>query len=256
MSNLRAGKQKLTEDTARVMRSERQFQKGATTLEGGWTIFDSGAYGKDGYYENNRDGQTFEQLLPLAEVKADIAQREAVGQKVMVLDVMGQGRIGVDLGATKSVGWTYQKQRLARLKGRSVEFGDLLKQSVVDKHIKKLAKDMKRNLLTDVYFRPAGGAGVYAWNTYASTLLYENLFRPLYNVAPVGTRFHLGMTWAASASHGLLQALKSEGYDLREAKIPLYLLTKTGEKSELPLLRTLAKKYDLEQYYPEGGFAE
>jgi hypothetical protein len=250
LKRLREGKKDLPEITQDIGAIERSTDIDHTTSRG-WSVYDSGAHGQVGYFERGYEG-SFEDLIPFSEVATDIAGRRANGHKVITLDVMGGGRIGIELGATKSIGWIYQNQGEQAFPGRFIETGDLMDSKIVESHLRKLETDIAENYeLTDIFFRPEGGIGMYGENMYALSHLYENIFRRLYKIAPVGARFYFSMVFSASSSHGLMKALKAEGYCLRQkARSPVYLLTKTSEKLSLPSLRVLSKTYSLEQKYP------
>lgn len=245
LSKLRKGKSELETQTNELKETEDKTQLNLEETRG-WTVYDSGAFGTHGYFKDT-PLMSFQNLMSFEEVRAKIRSLKEAGKKTMTLDVMGQGRVGHDLGADVSVGWTYKEHGEEKLEGRVIETGDLFDEKIVQGFIKNLKDRVDDGLiLTDVFLRSEGGLGIYLDNPYALAHIYENVFGPVYELAPEGTRFFLGMRYAHDTPRALMEALRNEGYDIRDDEHGYYLLTKSATKPTLPSLRTLSSKYDFE----------
>lgn len=229
-----------------------------------WSAFDNGAFdenirvqkpdGKilrgrtDGYFSDT-GLDSFTRLSTFEEAQNNFNLLKEPGKKSICLDIMGQGRIGYDLGADTSIGWTYKQTNIENLPSRQLKYGDLFDKKTLDSHIKDLTKQIEAGSdLNAVFWRAIGGLGLYYESEYALSYLYENLFKKIYALAKIGCKFYLSMRYGSpkdGTDHiaKLMKKLKELGFDILEKEYKdkggNYILTKTSEKSTLPGLKTL-----------------
>jgi hypothetical protein len=219
-----------------------------------WGTYGSGAHGNDGYFASGKD--SFANLVSFKEAEENIAKIKG-NKKAIVLDVMGTGKIGVDLGADIAIGWTYKDHsEEERALNQTVRAGDLFQDVVVHDHLEHLDQQIKREdaVLTAVFFRAVGGYAVYKENLYANAILYEKYLRPLYQSAPIGAHFYLNINFNESYGQQLLQTLKKQGYKIMHQRDPndiqslfCAVLVKTKEKDTLPPARSFVDDLDVLQ---------
>ncbi len=161
---------------------------------------------------------------------------------------MGQGRIGCDLGADLSIGWTYKRrENIELLPGRIIEEGNLLDKkeragmfNALDVHI-----DKENYQLGAIFFRAVGGFNQYIKNTYALASLYDLVLRPLYERAPVGADFFLNIDFAGTHHPtNVMSDLSRRGYNIRGPRNRCFVLEKSQEHLILPSLRKMSRDVD------------
>jgi hypothetical protein len=228
--------------------------------ERAWSIYDLGAKDKNdkedeesycGYFGEGRE--SFARILPFEDAKYSFDQlskkTKELGRKSLALDVMGQGRIGFDLGAEKSVGWTYKDQPIENLEGREIREGDLFDEKVLEKHFEELDRlvDSEGYDLNAVFFRAAGGFYIYYYNLFALSLLYEKVFTKIYSRMKTGGRMYLSIPDYGSGDKGasyvekLMGVLRGMGYWITTDNHGLYVLEKSADKTVLPSIKEIMR---------------
>lgn len=226
---------------------EGVYQEDGIVVEGGneWHIYDNSAFGQEGYFDRRLD--SFVHIVSFEKAKANLKelQKQHEGMKVVILDIMGQGGIGNDLGADIAIGWTYKDHKeLEREPNRIIAEGDLFDRTVQKEHINNLKRLLEEQnaFLGAVFFRSVGGYGLEKENLYANALLYERYFRKLYRLAPIGAHFYLNINMGNSYGAQLERYLKENGYELltnHDRTLFCSVLVKTEGKPELPSLEAL-----------------
>jgi hypothetical protein len=231
-----------------------QNRREGEEMYGDWSYYDNGAFdteqGNRGYFGKDR---SFSRLSTFEEAKESFHKLDRKGKRSLCLDVMGQGRIGVDLGSDLSLGWTYKRLNWPYLSGREVDTGDLFKKLSLEKLFTKLERriaDEGYNL-NAVFFRGVLGFRMYSDNAYAVSYLYENVLRRLYKLANVGCKFYLCLeldenSWFEPSNPlPLMDLLRSLGFEISSSGNSDHILTKTKGLEELPSLRQINKNGDI-----------
>ena len=211
-----------------------------------WGTYGNGAHGREGYFGEGLG--SFVSIVPFETARENIATVKG-DHKALVLDVMGTGEVGVDLGADIAVGWTYQDHHeKPRAPNQIVEGGDLFEKEIAADHLVHLDKQLAEEgaVLAAVFFRSEGGYAMYKDNLYANAILYETYLRKLYTRAPAGAHFYLSINNDESYGRQLLSALKEKGYHILEPpqdstdirNYTCVVLVKTDEKDTLPPARS------------------
>ncbi len=204
-----------------------------------WDIFDKGAHGHEGYFSLENSPDSFGHLIPFESAKHRLQDLRESGVRNVVLDIMGQGRVGVDLGADLSVCWTLNQMPNEVLPHREVERGDIFEKKDRDELFRKLDERLQDHQLAAVFFRGVGGFGYYAQNTYALASLYKNILSPLYERAPVGALFYLNIDFGSNLPQKAMHALSTQGFRILGPDHKCYVLEKTAEKEKLPSIAEL-----------------
>jgi len=268
LDQLRRAKKRMSEKIEILGQAENIEENNSNNTDGtNWSVFDNGAFnanlkiptgdGKflrgrtDGYF-SEVSPDSFSELETFEKCKEDFEALKVPDRKSICLDIMGQGRIGYDLGADISIGWTYKKTKIESLPGRELEYGDLFNSKILKSHIDGLKKKIiDGGDLNEVFWRAVGGLGMYQDNTYALSYLYDNLFREVYKLANTGCKFYLSMRYGSEKDDSggmifLMRKLKKLGFDIldkeEEDRGGTYILTKTSDKQDLPSLRILSKQ--------------
>jgi hypothetical protein len=257
---------KLRLDKFFLYRNVQSLKEIEISKEKNWGIYDYGAHdipkqGHSGYF--GKGMESFAKIMTFQKAKDYFnflsEKTKEIGRKSLALDVLGQGRIGFDLGAKKSVGWTYKDLPIENLEGREIWVGDLFDQDVLENHIKELDRliDKEGYDLNAVFFRAVCGFFIYYSNLYALSKLYEKVFLKIYSRMKIGARMYLSMPNYGSEANDtnyvekLMIVLKGMGYWITSDGDGNYVLEKSPDKLELP---TLKKVMEIDPLVTEKTF--
>ncbi len=219
-----------------------------------WGTYGKGALGSEGYFEPG-GADSFASLVSFEAACENISKIKG-NKKAMVIDVMGTGKAGVELGADISIGWTYQDHREeGRASNQIVRPGDLFEKDVARNHLADIDTQIAQQdtVLAAVIFRAVGGYAIYKENLYANAFLYEKYLRPLYERAPIGMHFYLNIKYEESYGQHLLKMLADQGYRLlrgdpnERASLFCAVLIKTNDKESLPDARSFLRDLEIVQ---------
>lgn len=242
-----------TEEGYRALRREqndpsnklrKKLASGRTVVEGSYVygIYLQGAHGNLGYFSQGSD--SFGTIVSFEEAQKNLAGLKAAHNNapVVVLDIMGQGVVGRDLGADIPMGWTLFDHELgAETGGIEMMYGDLFDRTIACEHMQALESLLQARgaILGAVFFRAIAGYISKKDNIYANAFLYERYLRPLYERVPVGALLYLNINFPTSYGEQLITILEQEGFRISRSPEGMatrrcVVLEKTTEKLVLP----------------------
>lgn len=220
----------------------------------------------------DRDGSFFGLSSP-QEVIARVDKRHARGEKVLFLDLFGQGHYGFEAGEDATIACTLLKPEETVFAARSVPEeslrGNFLKRPGLEfidgdifdiKHWKGVLAAIDRRLqdghvLDTVFLRPLGGMNVYAKNDSAQLYMYDPMLRDIYERLATDGRVFLELIALHDLNPDVLNVLKEIFLDESSPKIPnvafrqnrdrpTFMLEKQAHAPEtLPSVPVLRRRY-------------